>query len=499
MSNKKPTLLIIIDGLGYSKNSQYNALYQAKPLTFTYFLNHYPHTLLKASGTAVGLLDSMIGNSEVGHLTIGAGKVIDQPVKKICSSIEDGSLYKNDMLRSSFKEIAETDHTVHFMGLLSDAGVHSYNKHLYAFIDIAIASGVTSIVIHPFLDGRDVPPRSAHTYLQDLENEVIKKYPQYVTIGSIHGRFYAMDRDNNWSRTQKSYAVLTDPEHDYTRMSHNDVLSHMYNEDITDEFVTPTRLKQNAYITSGDGVFFFNFRPDRARQLTQLLLNNKDKGSLPIAWLITLTSYGKDYPTRVLMYNNYTHTTLYDVLEENDKTMFTIAETEKYAHVTYFFNGGRESKRDSETRIIIPSVTQRTYVDYPQMSAEEITDKVIESLCNNQKDFYLINYANPDMVGHAGDMNATIKAIQCVDKQLKRLYDCAVKTYKGTMYITSDHGNAEQQYDAESKQPHTAHTTNPVYFIHVSPDMYRADVSLSKLTELKDIAPYIIKDMHLAT
>lgn len=478
----KPTILVILDGFGYSQEKKYNAIAQAHTPTLDYLLAHYPHALLHASGESVGLLPNYIGNSQVGHTTIGAGKIIKQPVTQIHESIENNSFFTNPILQKKLTQLKNSEHTLHIMGLLSDAGVHSHIKHLFAFITAAHDIGIQNIIIHPFLDGRDVPPKSAEKYLRELSEKI--KNLKGVEIGSLHGRYYAMDRDKNWDRTEASVQALTIPG-THTQNSWQEILEKYYAQNITDEFIPPTQLEQTRAIKPGDGIIFINFRPDRARQLTKKLLTHNP------AFIITPVPYNNNLQTTALFEKPKITNTLLDKLHAQNKTVFLIAETEKYAHITYFLSGGRENKLPNETRILVPSIPAKNYIDHPCMSAQEITKHVLDSLKNSPKDFYIINYANADMVGHSGDLPATIKAIECLDTQLKKLYETVVEKLDGTLYITSDHGNAEIMFDEQTNQPHTAHTTNPVYFIAVKKELKDSGQTL-KLTQLTDIAPFIV-------
>lgn len=479
-----PIALVILDGFGYRTEKEYNAIASAHTPTFDKLWNTYPHTTLCASANAVGLLPNYIGNSEVGHLTLGAGRIIQQPVALINQAIDDKTFFKNKILIHNLDKVAKSGKTLHIIGLLSDAGVHSHEKHLYAYLEAAQQYDIKKIVIHAILDGRDVPPKSAEKYLQKLSDYIANK--PNIILGSIHGRFYAMDRDHNWERTDTSVDILTKA-HTANTQTWQDVLQKQYQENISDEFITPTLLTPESTIQPSDGIIFINFRPDRARQLTERLLE------LPLAFLITPVSYNNKLNTQVLFNKQQIKDTLLDVLHEHNKKVFTIAETEKYAHVTYFFAGGREQQYPNETRVLIPSIVTKTYIDHPCMSAKEITQAAMESLEYNPQDFYLINYANPDMVGHSGDFDATVKAIECVDQQLEKLYNQIVQKMNGTLLVTADHGNAELMFDQSTGQPHTAHTTNPVPFIAVSEHPEK----LSALKGIANIAPYILNIMHL--
>lgn len=489
--SKKPLLLIILDGFGYSPATQYNAIALADTPHLDQWFAHFPHALLKASGAAVGLPEGYIGNSEVGHLTIGAGRIILQPVTLINNAIYDGTFFDNPSLIICLEKLSSAGKTLHIMGLLSDAGIHSHIKYLLAFIKAAEQHHIKKIIIHPFLDGRDVPPQSATMYLT-LVQQHIAAMPN-VFLGSVQGRYYAMDRDNNWERTEQSYRVLTQEiDNKYATWQH--MLEHYYAENITDEFMPPAQLPPFTPIQDGDGVIFFNVRPDRARQLTAAFcdpfFNHFPTAPLNLSFFITPVSYSKNLHTVVLFPEHPLHNTLKHWLVRHHKTIFSIAETEKYAHVTYFFSGGTEAPFQGETQILVPSL-KVNYADYPVMSAPTITDTVINSLENNPCDFYLINYANPDMVGHTGNLKATIMAIECLDQELARLYDVAVKKMDGVMIITGDHGKAESMFDEHIQQPITSHTTNPVTFIMMSGNKNLP--SPVGLTQLADITPFIIR------
>jgi len=493
MKSKNPVALVILDGFGYRKETDYNAIAHAHTPTLNTLFATYPHTLLEASGPAVGLLPGYAGNSEVGHLTIGAGRTIMQPGTIIHNAIQDGTFFSNTLLKTTLKTLPKTKN-LHLMGLLSDAGVHSNTEHLYDFMQEARACGIEQIVIHPFLDGRDTPPQSARTYLEQLQ----KHTDQHGgTIGSIHGRFYAMDRDKNWDRTEKSYKTLIGNEQIYFT-DWSGALNYYYKQGLTDEFIPPTLLTQQGIISDGDGIIFFNFRPDRARQLTDSFVNphfNAFKNKkINLTFFITPTDYG--LPTTILYTREPIKPTLKEILNNHGRTLFTIAETEKYAHVTYFFSGGKEDAFEHEDRVLIPSIRTKNYIHYPCMSAPEITQTILQSLKTRPHDFYLINYANADMVGHSGDFNATVKAIECLDKQVKQLLDAIVYGMDGTLYITADHGNAEEKWDYTANQPHTAHTTNKVPFMIVQQGLEHKTVQLP-LHTLADIAPYIIQNMGL--
>jgi 2,3-bisphosphoglycerate-independent phosphoglycerate mutase len=494
---RKPTLLVILDGFGSAPPGPYNAISQAQTPHLRTWFKDYPCAYLKASGTAVGLPFGYIGNSEVGHETIGAGRIIQQPLTIINNAIKSQSIENNKTLAEAFQYLACAKKPLHIMGLLSDAGVHSHVDHLYAFIKLAKHFTINQTYLHLFLDGRDVPPQSASHYLKTLETTLIQE--KYGTLASLHGRFYAMDRDKNWDRTEKSYRTLT-----YHKLSTfsswQEILNYYYNQGITDEFIPPTQLTPEGIIKHNDGILCFNFRPDRIRQLTACFLDPQRTGlnitPPQLSCFISPYPYASYLHTQALFEHTPVNNTLKEVLAAHHKKMFTIAETEKYAHVTYFFNGEKEEPLQGETRVMISSIKAKTYVEHPCMKAPEITDAVIEALHSQQYDFYLINYANADMVGHSGNVPATIQAIECLDQQLKRLYDNVIKRYQGTLYITADHGKAEQLWDEKTNQPCTAHTTNLVPFLAINQQYVEQSVMLS-LQELSDIAPYILKKMGL--
>ena len=497
MKSTSPIVLVILDGFGYTKDRKNNAIAAASTPHLTQWLAEYPHALLQASGAAVGLFPGTIGNSEVGHLTIGAGRVIPQPMVTIHQAIADKSLFKNKTLTNNLTTLAKSGNALHIMGLLSDASVHSDIEHLYAYLDAAHQQKIKHVYIHAFLDGRDVPPKSAEIYLEQLDTALAAF--GYGSLGSIHGRFYAMDRDNNWDRTQKSYRILTQAQ-DIMPLPWQDVLEKQYAQGLTDEFIIPTQIDPTSTIQAGDGVIFLNVRPDRARQLTSCFVDTAFKQfpltHIPLTCFITPVAYSTTLKTAILFPTKPVEHTLKEVIAAAGKSIFAIAETEKYAHVTYFFGGGTEHAFPHETRTLIPSIKAENYVEAPHMSAALITDAVIASLQTQPADFYLINYANADMVGHSGNLAATVKAIECLDHELGRLYEAVVQKCNGTLYITADHGKAEQMVDPKTKQPNPAHTTNPVPFIVINKEGATHDVQLP-LKELCDIAPFILKAMQL--
>lgn len=494
MAQSAPVALIILDGFGYRKDQEFNAIALAKTPHLDQWFAHYPHTLLQASGTAVGLPAGYMGNSEVGHMTIGAGRIIKQPVTRINKAIDDGSFFTNPTLISCLEQLRQHSNRLHIMGLLSDSGVHCLTKHIFAYLKAAHEHTIKEIFIHPILDGRDAPPQSAATYLTELDKAI--QTIDAGTIGSLQGRFYAMDRNKNWDRTEISYRCLTTPTHPlFTNWQA--YLHAQYDQRITDEFMPPSLLVQNAAIQSGDGIIFANFRPDRARQLSAAFITPHFQPfttSVKPLWFFTPVSYAADLPTKILLPDEGPlKDTFADVLHHNHKRLFCIAETEKYAHVTYFFKGGREVPYANEQQELIPSLTARNYVEHPEMSAHKITNHILSSLAHDPYDVYLVNYANPDMVGHSGDLNATIKAIEILDHELERLYQEIVLKRGGTIYLTSDHGKAEEMMNLTTHKPITSHTINPVPFIVLSTE----PANLTHMHTLADIAPFILARLTL--
>lgn len=477
MSNynkNSPTLLVIFDGFGFSPKKEGNAVAAANMPNFKSLIKKNPTTLLHASGEYVGLLPGFVGNSEVGHLTMGSGRIIKSILVKFKESIDNGSFFNNKTLINNFKKL-DLNNSLHLMGLLSDGGVHSHEFELYALLKLAKQKNIKNVYVHAFLDGRDVPPFSAINYLQKLQNKIDEI--GVGKIASIHGRFYAMDRDKNWERTQRTYNVLCNLETKVVNASWKDALKKFYNKNITDEFIEPTLLLKDGQIKRGDGIVFFNFRPDRARQLTQSFIDPKfnefktqDLNSTvgTLKFFITAARFNSDFKkfnNDVLFEKEKIKNTLLDVIPYKK---FIIAETEKYAPITYFFRGMVDKQLPNEKRVLIPSIKAKNYIENPEMSAQKITDSILNSLKNDSVSFYLINYANADMVGHSGNFDATVKACEFLDIQLKALYDEVVIKQNGTIFLTADHGNAEEMIYLSTKKPKTSHTKNPVFFIKIS-------------------------------
>lgn len=500
-TDKKPVLLLILDGWGIRSNDgPGDAIRAAGPRRYHALLEQYPNIAIGASGEAVGLPEGQMGNSEVGHLNMGAGRVVYQEITRINKSIRDGDFFENPVFLNAINHARQHNSTLHLMGLVSDGGVHSSLAHLLALLDLMKDSGVTDVRVHAFLDGRDVPPKSAETYLREVEkNLMAMDYPQIATIS---GRYYAMDRDRRWERTEKAYNVLTASGEEaprYYPLSIDGLLS-SYNEDITDEFVEPTMTDITFRgIQDNDAVIFFNFRPDRARQLTRAF-TEKDfdgfgrKRTLKNLYFAGMTTYDETFDIPAAYPKQRLDHLLAEILSQNGKTQFRTAETEKYAHVTYFFNGGFEDPWPGEERKMIPSPKVATYDEQPEMSLGELTGVVTGAVVSGRYDFIAVNIANPDMVGHTGDFDAAVKAVQAVDDAIGQIAD-AVLSVEGILLLTADHGNIEKMMD-ENGGPHTAHTTERVPLVLVSNN---ANLKLDTGGDygLSRIAPTILDMMGL--
>ncbi len=510
-----PTILVILDGFGYSQNTKGNAIAQAHMLMWHKLVSCYPHTLLHASGEYVGLPDGYIGNSEVGHLTLGAGRVVQSFLTRINNSIKCGSFFANKTIHNHYMQLKKNGGALHLMGLLSDGGVHGHEHHLHALIKMAQQIGLKDVYIHAFLDGRDVAPMSAQIYLQRLEN--VCRELQCGVIASIHGRFYAMDRDKNWDRTAISYGCLVGQQEEKSRGNWQNTLSHSYAKGITDEFIIPILLNPSGAIKHGDGIIFFNFRQDRAQQITESFINPafseftheelcSTTGTL--SFFATMCLYKEEFAAfnnDVLFNQKKTLHTLLDefALQMPSSHIFIIAETEKYAHVTYFFRGMVDKQLKSESRLLVPSVKVKSYENYLQMSAQSITQYILHSIETNPSYFYLVNYANLDMVGHSGNLKTTIQACNVIDQQLTRLYQSVVEKMNGTIFIVGDHGNAEEKIDLVTGMPKTAHTINPVPFVMVNKAHLCGTTNMNALNfsaptyGLANVAPTILKHLNL--
>ena len=498
---KKPVCLVILDGWGLSENKNGNAIKLARTPNMDGYNKVFSHTDLDASGESVGLPNGQMGNSEVGHLNIGAGRVVYQELTRINRDIENGDFFANTVFNSAIDNAKSDNRSLHLMGLLSDGGVHSHIIHLKALIDIAVQKKVKNIYIHAFLDGRDVPPRSAIPYLEELDDYIRNK--SIGEIATVSGRYYSMDRDNRWARTRKAYDALVHRAGEKFD-SAAELIEKSYKDRIDDEFVVPAlvRIKdeKNGRIKTGDSVIFFNFRPDRARQLTRAFIepdfSRFDRGeNPPEVYFTCMTRYNKNYNCQVAFPPQVIVNTLGEVISANGLRQLRIAETEKYAHVTFFFNGGIEKPYPGEDRVLIPSPDVTTYNLKPEMSAIEVTDKVIERIRENIYDVIILNYANPDMVGHTGFIDSAVKAIETVDNCVGRVVS-EISGAGGTALITADHGNAEEMICPVSRGTVTAHSTAPVPFIVCSGEF--KILENKKVYKLSDIAPTILKLLGLA-
>ena len=498
--NSQPLALIILDGWGLNKEEHGNAIAQAQTPNMKNYLANYPHTTLTCSGEAVGLPAGQMGNSEVGHLNIGAGRVVYQELTRITKSIRDGDFFANPGLLKAIKCVKEKDTALHIMGLLSDGGVHSHIKHIFAVLKMAAQQGLAKVYFHAFLDGRDVPPSSAKLYMRALLKKM--KEEQVGQVATVSGRYYAMDRDRRWERTELAYRAMVYAE-GLSANSPLEAIDVAYERGETDEFVKPTLVTDDskqplAKVADGDALIFINFRPDRARQITRAFVDEEftgfDRGpSRPKVHFVCMTVYDKTIEAAVAFPPHKLVNTLGEWLSKQGKKQLRLAETEKYAHVTFFFNGGVEPPNPNEERVLIPSPKVATYDLKPEMSANEVTEAFIANINKGIFDVIITNYANPDMVGHTGDLAATKTAIETVDKCLDRVVS-AILERDGTVIITADHGNAEKMQD-EKDGPYTAHTTNPVPFILIG-KQYQA-ARLRADGNLADIAPTMLDILGL--
>ena len=469
-----PLLICILDGWGHRDDKKHNAIATASTPNWDRYWTEYPHTLIQSAGVAVGLPIGQMGNSEVGHMHLGAGRILPQDYTRINQAIESGEFSKNPKLNKIFDNIPE-DTTLHLMGLLSPGGVHSHETHLFKLLEAAHAKNIKSVCVHAFLDGRDTPPRSAESSIQTLE-ALCARLGQ-SSIASITGRYYAMDRDSRWERIQKAYDCLTTGQSTYHARSASEALRLAYNRDENDEFVSPTWIdngidnKNTHPIEDNDTVLFFNFRADRARQLSIALTDpnfpNFDRKIFPkLKQFITMTRYSDKLSAQVLFEPNVPHNTLGEYLSNNHLKQLRIAETEKYAHVTFFLNGGREEPFENESRILIPSPKIATYDLQPEMSAPIVADNMVNAILAKEHDVIIANFANADMVGHTGNFKATSEAIECIDSCLGKL-EAALKKVGGELIITADHGNAEYMFNEKTGQAHTAHTNLTIPFVYI--------------------------------
>jgi 2,3-bisphosphoglycerate-independent phosphoglycerate mutase len=497
---KKTILLVICDGWGVRKEREGNAIALASTPTYDRMLKDFPATTLVSFGENVGLPDNQMGNSEVGHLNLGAGRTVPQDILRIDRAIRDGSFYEQPELVAAARIASGTGRCLHLLGLLSDGGVHSHERHLWALLELARRAGARRTFVHAFLDGRDTPPRSALTYVERLEEKI--RRTGVGKIATLSGRYYAMDRDRRWDRIEKAWKALVEGQ-GHRAGGARAAVEAAYGRGQSDEFVAPTVIEHagrpTAVIEEGDAAVFFDFRADRARQLTQALtdpdFDGFARGRWPQIHMVTMTQYKKEFPLPVAFPPLVMKQILADVLADYGKTNLRIAETEKYAHVTYFFNGGVEKPYPGEERILIPSPKVATYDLEPAMSAVEMTERAAREIATGRFDLVVLNFANADMVGHTGKLAPTIAAVETLDSCFATLLE-ATRAAGGVLLLTADHGNAEQMIDPETGQPHTAHTSNPVPFILGSPS-FRGP--LRSGGALRDVAPTILGLMNLPT
>ncbi len=494
--DRKPIMLMILDGFGENENEKANAVKAAKTPNIDKLMKTCPTTRIFTSGLNVGLPEGQMGNSEVGHTNIGAGRIVYQELTRITKDIEDGDFFSIKEFSEAIENCKKNNSNLHIMGLLSDGGVHSHVRHLYALLELAKRKDFENVYIHCFLDGRDTPPASGESYVIKLEEKIKEK--GVGKIATISGRFYAMDRDKRWERIKKAYDALVNGIGEKATSAVSAVES-SYQKEIFDEFVVPTVIYNGdepvAKIQDKDSVIFFNFRPDRAREITRTLVDkdfNEFETKKLNLYFVCFTKYDETLPNVNIAFKpTVLNNTFGEYISKCGLTQLRIAETEKYAHVTFFFNGGEEKQYKGEDRILVPSPKVETYDLKPEMSAYEVTQKVIEAIESKKYDCIILNYANPDMVGHTGNFEAAVKAIDTIDECVGKVIE-ALEKENGVAIITADHGNAEQMIDYKTGEPHTAHTTNPVPLI-----LYGVEGVKLKEGKLADLAPTMLEIMGL--
>lgn len=498
---KPTTLLVILDGWGHSDETEFNAIFHAKTPTWDRLWREFPHALLECSGQHVGLPDGQMGNSEVGHITIGAGRIVRQDLNRIDHSIKDGSFARNPAIQSITSSLGTG--TLHIFGLLSPGGVHSHEEHIFSLIDLALAAN-REVVLHAFLDGRDTPPRSAKDSIMRVLQ--LQETSNRFKLASISGRYYAMDRDNRWERTKVAYDLYVDGISRFQASDALQALHNAYERGEADEFVIPTQVGTERTVQDGDDVVFMNFRADRVRQICRAFMDEGDKSTFPrstrpyINRFVCLAPYADDITNGsshvkevlVAFEPEELQDTLASVLAKANKTQLRIAETEKHAHVTYFFSGGSEEQYRGESRRIIPSPKVATYDLKPEMSAQEVTAEIVSAVQESKFDVIVCNIANADMVGHTGDFHAAIRAVECIDDCLRQITDVTLDT-DSCCVITADHGNVEEMVNTASEQPHTAHTTGLVPLVCVGHRMPEVE----SRGGLEDVAPTILALMDM--
>lgn len=496
-----PACLIIMDGFGLEGPGEGNAIAAASTPTLDELFAKRPFTRLEASGEAVGLPAGQMGNSEVGHLNIGAGRIVHQELSRINMACRNGELESNPVLRHAFEAVVSKDSTLHFMGLLSDGGVHSSNEHLYALLRAAKKSGVKRVAIHCFLDGRDVPPESGAGYVQQLVDEIAKIEEGddacEIQIATVMGRYYAMDRDNRWDRVQKAYDAIVRPDAS-TSSSPVEAVRQSYEDDVTDEFMVPVAFLEDG-VRDGDAIVFFNFRPDRARELTRAIVDEEfdrfERGARPHVEFVCLTEYDPTIDAPVAFAKEFPENVLADVLADAGLSQYHIAETEKYAHVTFFLNGGKEQEKQGEIRKLIASPKVATYDLQPEMSEPEVASTLADAIRSDAADVYIVNFANCDMVGHTGVISAAVKAVEAVDAGVGEVL-AAMAQKGGITLLTADHGNADKML-AEDGTPFTAHTTAKVPFVLIDETGKGFDLKATE-GKLADIAPTLLNAIGLS-
>jgi len=494
----KPIILLILDGWGYSEDTKYNAIANAHKPIWDKLWNSYPHTLIKGSGADVGLPSGQMGNSEVGHLNLGAGRVVYQEFTRVSRSIRTGSFFSNQTLTDAVDKVISTGKNLHILGLLSAGGVHSHEDHIKAMVKLAVERGAKNVYLHAFLDGRDTPPKSA-------EKSIKSMLDTFASLGagkfaSVVGRYYAMDRDHRWPRIKVAYDAIAHGKADYQATDAVQALQEAYARKETDEFIKPTIItpegQKPVKVEDGDIMLFMNYRSDRARQITRPFIekdfNEFDREGPPkLGAFVSLTEYSSGFDVPVAFPPERLKNVFGEYISKLGLHQLRIAETEKYAHVTFFFNGGNEDILDGEDRILIPSPDVATYDLQPEMSAYELTDKLIEAIHSDKYESIICNYANPDMVGHTGNYEATIKAIEALDACLGKVVE-AIQAVGGELLITADHGNAEQMRDSKTGQNHTAHTSNPVPLIYVG-----RPATIEKSGTLSDLATTMLHLLNI--
>ena len=488
----KPLAIIIMDGFGISPEKKGNAIAKANKPNLDKFWKNYATTTLSSSGLAVGLPRGQMGNSEVGHLNLGGGRIVYQDYTRISLAVEQGTIGQNQVLLEAMEKAGSSK--LHLIGLVSDGGVHSHNTHLYALLEMARKKGLQRVYVHAILDGRDVPPRSALTYIQELED----KFQQIGTgkLATISGRYYTMDRDKRWERVETAYLCLTKGE-GFKAVTAKSAIENGYERGENDEFQKPTVVDSAGLVENGDSIIFFNFRPDRAREITRAFVDKDFKDfsrEMVQVSYSSMTQYDATLKIPVAFPAQNLNDTLGLVISQAGLCQLRIAETEKYAHVTYFFNGGKEQPNTKEDRVLIPSPKVATYDLLPEMSAYEVTDEVIKRTDSGTYDFIVLNFANPDMVGHTGIYEAAVKAVEVVDDCVGRVVD-KILQIGGAVLLTADHGNAEKMVDEITGQPHTAHTTNPVPFTLIVNDGLKYQLREDGI--LADVAPTVLQLMRI--